>query len=138
MKLKTGFEGKKTRIDMIPLIDIVFLLLVFFIYAMLSMTIQRGLKVNVPQSVTGSVNQDEYISITINAEGDIFLNKERVTLAELPGKIKILRASNPDQKIFINGDKKTELGIAIETLDTLRSNGIEEINFVTTKAEGTH
>ena len=52
MKLKTGFEVKKARILMIPLIDIVFLLLVFFIYAMLSMVVHRGFKVDLPQATT--------------------------------------------------------------------------------------
>lgn len=133
MKLKTGFEGKKARIEMIPLIDIVFLLLVFFIYAMLSMTVQRGVKVSIPKSETGTVNQAEYISISINANNEVFLNKEKVLINDLPEKVISIMANNPNQKVYINGDEKAGLGVAIEILDLLRINGIEEINFVTKK-----
>lgn len=135
MKLKTGFEGKKARIEMIPLIDMVFLLLVFFIYSMLSMTVQRGLKVSVPKTEAGTINQDEYISITINSDGGVFLNKEKVNIHDLPDKILNLSRSKSGQKVFINGDEKASLGIAIEVLDLLRINGIEEANFVTKKRE---
>lgn len=135
MKLKTGFEGKKARIEMIPLIDIVFLLLVFFIYAMLSMTVQRGLKVSVPKSETGTVNQDEYISITINSENELFFNKDKVNINDLPNMILNVKKIKPDQKIFVNGDEETRLGVAIEILDLLRVHGIDEVNFVTKKRE---
>lgn len=133
MKLKTGLELKKARIEMIPLIDIVFLLLVFFIYAMLSMTVQRGVKVNVPATETVAINQDEYISISINDENEIFLNKEKVNINDMPLKVIAARLDKPDQKVYINGDEKSSLGVAIEILDLLRVNGIEEINFVTKK-----
>ncbi|MGR3178065.1 MAG: ExbD/TolR family protein [Candidatus Anammoxibacter sp.] len=133
MKLKTGFENKKARIEMLPLIDVVFLLLVFFIYAMLSMTVQRGLKVSLPKAESGITNQDEYISITINQENEIFLNKEKINIPDLPGMIKNMRGNKPDLKIYINGDEKARLGIAIEILDVLRVSGIEEVNFVTKK-----
>ncbi|MCF6148878.1 MAG: biopolymer transporter ExbD [Candidatus Kuenenia sp.] len=133
MKLSTGFEKKKARIEMIPLIDIVFLLLVFFIYAMLSMTIQRGINVNVPQAHTGTVHHEDYLSISINSENEIFLNKEKVEISELPRKVKERREQIPDQKIFVNGDEKANLGTAIEVLDVLQAHGIEEIHFVTKK-----
>ncbi len=135
MKLKTGFENKKARIEMIPLIDIVFLLLVFFIYAMLSMTVQRGVKVSVPKSLTGRVNHEEYISITINAKNETFFNKEKIDIKNLPDRIKQIKSSKPDQKVYINGDEKAGLGVAIEILDLLRVNEIEDINFVTRKRE---
>lgn len=135
MKLSTGFEKKKARIEVIPLIDIMFLLLVFFIYAMLSMTILRGLKVDLPHTQIGSISQKECLAITINQENEIFLNKEKVDLQALPYKIQESRRSRPDQRIFINGDEKARLGITIEVLDVLRAYGVEEVNFVTKKRQ---
>lgn len=135
MKIKTGFENKKARIEMIPLIDIIFLLLVFFIYAMLSMTVQRGLNVSVPQALTGAINQEEYVSITINSENEIYLNKEKINMQDLPARIKDIKGHKPDHKIFINGDEKARLGITIEILDQLRAQGIKEVNFLTKKRE---
>lgn len=97
------------------------------------MTILRGLNVNLPYTQLGSFNQKEYLAITINEKNEIFLNKEKVYIQALPYKIQESRRSRHDQKIFISGDEKAQLGIAIEVLDILRVHGIEEVNFVTKK-----
>ena len=60
---------KKARIEMLPLIDIVFLLLVFFIYAMLSMAVHRGLPVELPVSTTAEIDKKLVLSVTIDAQG---------------------------------------------------------------------
>lgn len=133
MKLNTGFEKKKARIVMLPLIDIVFLLLVFFIYAMLSMTVQRGFNVSVPQARTGTISQEEYLSITINSENELFLDKEKIDLKELPRRVGERKALQPEIKIYVNGDENAALGTAIEILDALKVNGIDQVNFVTKK-----
>ena len=129
MKLDSGFEDKKARIEMIPLIDITFLLLVFFIYAMLSMTLHRGLKIELPQALTSVIDRNEYISITITQENSIFIDKERIELGELLSAVRQRLKLNDKQPVFINGDKGADLGIAIEILDMLRSGGIEEVSF---------
>ena len=97
------------------------------------MTVQRGVKVSVPKALTGAVSQEDCLSITINGENEIFLNKEKTEIEELPGLIIGIRKSEPDRKVFINGDEKAGLGVAIEILDLLRVNGIDEVNFVTKK-----
>ena len=63
--------AKKARIEMLPLIDIVFLLLVFFIYAMLSMAVHRGLPVILPTSSTAKIEKNLIISVTVKADGTI-------------------------------------------------------------------
>ncbi len=129
MKLNSGFEDKKARIEMIPLIDVTFLLLVFFIYAMLSMTLHRGLKIELPQASTSEIDRSEYISITITQDNSIFLDKERIELDKLLNAVRERLKCDDRQPVFINGDKKADLGIAIEILDLLRSGGVEEVSF---------
>ena len=129
MKLKTGFEVKKARIEMIPLIDIVFLLLVFFIYAMLSMVIHRGFKVDLPQATTAEIDRKDYVSVTVDKENRILLNKSEIFLEDLSGKIKTI--AEEGTKIFINGDKEADLGVVIQVLDTLRRDEIKEVYFET-------
>ena len=114
---------------MIPLIDVTFLLLVFFIYAMLSMTLHRGLKIELPQASTSEIDKSEYISITITQDNSIFLDKKKIELKQLLNAVKERLKCNDKQPVFINGDKKAYLGIAIEILDLLRSGGIEEVSF---------
>ena len=129
MKLKTGFEVKKARIEMIPLIDIVFLLLVFFIYAMLSMVIHRGFKVDLPQATTAEIDRKDYLSITVDKDNRILLNKAEIILENLSDEV--MAKAVKGTKIFINGDKEADLGIVINVLDTLRRDEIKEVYFET-------
>ena len=133
MKLKTGFETKNARIEMIPLIDIVFLLLVFFIYAMLSMVVHRGFKVDLPQATTAEIDKEDYASITVDKENRILLNKEEVLIENLSEEIKT--EIKEGVKIFINGDKEADLGVVINVLDTLRRDNIKEVYFETEPAQ---
>ena len=133
MKLKTGFETKKARIEMIPLIDIIFLLLVFFIYTMLSMVVHRGFKVDLPQATTAEIDRKDYISITIDKDNRILLNKAEILLENLSEEVKAKAVKGT--KIFINGDKEADLGVVINVLDTLRRDEIKEVYFETEPVE---
>jgi len=133
MKLKTGFETKKARIEMIPLIDIVFLLLVFFIYAMLSMVVHRGFKVDLPQATTAEIDRKDYISITVDKDNRILLDKAGILLENLSEEVKAKAVKGT--KIFINGDKEADLGVVINVLDTLRRDEIKEVYFETEPVE---
>jgi biopolymer transport protein ExbD len=114
---------------MIPLIDIVFLLLVFFIYAMLSMVVHRGFKVDLPQATTAEIDKEDYVSITVDKDNRILLNKEIVHIENLSEEVK--RKLKKGVKIFINGDKEADLGVVINVLDTLRRDEIKEVYFET-------
>ena len=93
MKLSSGYETKKARVEMLPLIDVVFLLLVFFIYAMVSMVVHRGLRVDLPATGTAVMEKNDYISITIDANNALYLNSEPVDAEELA------RLTAPDQLV---------------------------------------
>ncbi len=133
MKLKTGFEVKKARIEMLPLIDIVFLLLVFFIYAMLSMVVHRGFKVDLPQASTAEIDRKDYLSITVDKDNRILLNKTEILLENLSDEV--MAKAVKGTKIFINGDKEADLGVVINVLDTLRRDEIKEVYFETEPVE---
>ena len=128
MRLSSGYEEKRARVEMLPLIDVVFLLLVFFIYAMLSMVVHRGLKVDLPSVGSSSIEQSDYIAITIDADNNLFLDKEPTNFDGLADRVLALRGEEP-KPVFINGDQKADLGLAIELLDDLKKAGIEEVSF---------
>ncbi|ODS32391.1 MAG: biopolymer transport ExbD protein [Candidatus Scalindua rubra] len=129
MKINLNLRRKGPRIEMIPLIDIVFLLLVFFIYAMLSMVVHRGFKVELPKAATAQLDRKDYVSITVDKHNKIFLNKEEVLLENLSEEIRT--KTEKGVKIFINGDKEADLGVVINVLDTLRRDEIREVHFET-------
>ncbi len=128
MRLSCGYETKRARVEMLPLIDVVFLLLVFFIYAMLSMVIHHGLKVDLPSAGTAELDQKDYIAITIDADNRIFLNDLQIHITDVSSKVLQLRETE-SIPVFIDGDQDADLGIAIQLLDTLKQSGIEEISF---------
>ena len=114
--------------EMLPLIDVVFLLLVFFIYAMLSMVVHHGLKIELPSAGTAAQDRNDYIDITIDAENHLYLNTLPVGLEDLAGLVRELRGGDM-KPVFINGDQSADLGLAIELLDLLKRSGIEEVSF---------
>lgn len=128
MKLSCGYETKKARVEMLPLIDVVFLLLVFFIYAMLSMVVHHGLKVSLPTAGTAAMNRSDYIDITIDADNRVYLNNKSIMIGDLPAAVLRLRGNKP-KPVFIDGDQKADLGLAIKLLDTLRKAGIKNVSF---------
>lgn len=133
MKINLDLRRKGPRIEMIPLIDIVFLLVVFFIYAMLSMVVHRGFKVDLPKAATAEIDRKDYVSITVDKDNRILLNKAKVLIEDLSEKVKTIAEAGT--KIFINGDKEADLGVVISILDTLRRDEIKEVYFETQPLE---
>ena len=82
---------KKPRIEIIPMIDTMFFLLVFFMIATLSMTIQHGMPVTLPHADSSTDTLTEYVSLTLTHEGALFYNKEAITLQELKIRLAKLR-----------------------------------------------
>ena len=129
MKINLNLRRKGPRIEMIPLIDVVFLILVFLIYAILSMVIHRGFKVDLPQATTAEIDRKDYLSITVDKDNRILLNKAEILLENLSDEI--MAKAVKGTKIFINGDKEADLGVVINVLDTLRKDEIKEVYFET-------
>jgi biopolymer transport protein ExbD len=107
---------------------VVFLLLVFFIYAMLSMVVHRGLRVELPTAATAEVDRYEYVGITITKDNTLFVGEERVELNALVDAVKKRMGSAWDSPVFINGDRRSDLGMAVRILDMLKSAGIREVS----------
>ncbi|MBW1710008.1 MAG: biopolymer transporter ExbD [Deltaproteobacteria bacterium] len=129
MKLSSGYEKKKARIEMLPLIDIVFLLLIFFIFAMLSMTVHQGLRVQLPEASTAQPDKRDHVDITITGENEVLVNEIQVSLDNLIEEV--LLNEGRQYPVFISGDRRADLGLAIQVLDRLRKAGIKDVTFQT-------
>ena len=119
---------KKARIEMLPLIDIVFLLLVFFIYAMLSMAVHRGLPVLLPLSSTAETDKDLILSVTIKEDGTIYLDKERVSLENLGGSLKQRGRSMKETGVLLFADRSLSYQKLFQVLDQIRMAGLSRIS----------
>ena len=128
MRLSCGYETRKARVEMLPLIDVVFLLLVFFIYAMLSMVVHHGLKVDLPSAGTAVLDRNDYIDITIDADNRVYIDDQPAEMDELSSRVHALLGGE-SRPVFINGDQAADLGPAIRLLDQLKETGVEEVSF---------
>jgi biopolymer transport protein ExbD len=126
--ITSGYEDRKVRIEMVPFMDVVFLLLVFFIYAMLSMVVHRGLRVELPGAATAEVDRYEYVGITVTKDNALFVGEEPVELSALVGKVRDRMGNGNNVPVFINGDRRSDLGMAVKILDLLKNAGIREVS----------
>ena len=120
---------RKARIEIIPLIDIVFFLLATFVMVSLSMVKNQGISVHLPQAASGSrqTKGNNYTAITVTQNGEIFFNKQKVDTTQLRENLKALKAKENDPVILLNGDDKAALGRAVEVLDEARKLGIKRV-----------
>ena len=139
MKFKTRRELPRTRIEIIPMIDTIFFLLVFFMLSSLSLTRLRGLPVDLPDAKTSASQQSSDLTLTIDARGRLFLEKAPVALPDLQRAL-IARAgavrggSRADLSrvsLVINADKGVAHGIVIQAIDTARDIGITRYGIAT-------
>lgn len=119
---------RKARIEIIPLIDIIFFLFATFVMVSLSMVKNQGIAVNLPAATTGSPQERMHSTVvTITADGGLLFNKQVVTPEQLTSALEGLAATNPDSTVFINGDAGANFGNAISVLDRVRALGITKV-----------
>jgi biopolymer transport protein ExbD len=130
--MRSPIPKKHARIEIIPLIDIIFFLLATFVMVSLSMVKSKGLPVNLPASSSSEQqNRDDFTSITVTADNQILFNRQTVALADLPALLEKVKTGSSDPKVFINGDEDSRLGSTIGVLDEVRRTGITKIAFET-------
>ena len=127
--MKVNFQtSRKARIEMLPLIDIVFLLLVFFIYAMLSMAVHRGLPVLLPTSASAKIDKELIVSVTIKSDETIYVDKEQIGLNDLASLLKTKAETNKDVGILLFADSSLSYQKLFQVLDQIKMAGIHRIS----------
>ena len=127
---------KKARIEIIPMIDVVFFLLVFFMMTSLAMTIYQGLPVSLPEAASGQRAAAEIANITVSRDGQTYLNREPVALSALPDRLRPLLAAHRDLAVVINADREVAHARVVDVLDGLRGSGVTRIAIAVVPAGG--
>lgn len=124
-------------IQMVPLIDIMFFALVFFMILSAYYHVESQLDITVPKSAQNkdSVNAPNTVVINVNATGSYIINGETYNVDGLDGMLKKLSALSHDQAVIIRADEKTFHKYIIETLDICARNGIQDISFATSEGQ---
>jgi biopolymer transport protein ExbD len=130
MRIGTPIPHKKARIEIIPLIDIMFFLLASFMMVSLSQIHMKGIKVNLPVGQKGETqSKSDYISVSVDVNGNPYFDKEEMDYEKLTKRLKTVHDENPEAKVFVRGDSGTVHGNIIKVLDILRSVGFYKIAF---------
>lgn len=134
----SGGGKKKARIEIIPLIDIIFFLLATFVMVSLSMTKNQGVQVALPTAGTAASlgdNQEmeKALTLSVNDKGDLFFNKEKITLAQLPLKLQTFKTNSKDPRVIINSDGSANFKHVVGVLDEVRKIGIVKVGINTDK-----
>jgi biopolymer transport protein ExbD len=122
-------KGQK-EINITPLVDMVFLLLVFFMLTS-SFIVMPGIKINLPKAVTSEVIKEKNIIITVNSDNVIYLNEKPITEPELTEYLKEVVDSGKKTPLLIKADKDTQLGSVVKVWDICRNVGVTQINIAT-------
>ncbi len=132
MKIPSPIAKKRVRIEIIPLIDIIFFLLATFVMVSLSMVKNQGISVNLPTATTSTQQEiEKIVTLSVSENGDIYVDKDKVSFEEMTAQLTHLKASQPNLKILINGDDKADFGKAIGILDEVRRIGITKVSIRT-------
>lgn len=127
-KRHTELERGLHQIDVTPIIDMVFQLLIFFMLTS-SFIMQSAVKVNLPKAVTSEVNEKENLVLAVSRENVLYLDKRVLTGKEL--KDVLTRAYKNKKAVLIMADRHANLGRVVEIWDIAREIGIEEIDIAT-------
>ena len=128
MKFKRRLKIEKGMIDLTPMVNIFFLLFIFFLFTS-SFIFQPGIKVSLPKAVTSEVMQLDNVTITVTKDDKIYLEDKQITAEELTSRLKIL--AKEKMGLLIKADSRAPLGRIVEIWDACRREGVSQINIAT-------
>ena len=135
VQLRNLRTTNKPRLMIIPMIDIIFFLLVFFMMSMLSMVVQRSMPVNLPAASAGAVALQRKIPITVTADGKIYVEETATDLQGMMQRLQAEKAKGTDITVILRADKAAQYGAFVQVLDTLKTMDITKIAVATEKGK---
>ena len=120
-------DEEEATIDMTPMLDVVFIMLIFFIVTA-SFVKEAGIDVNRPEAATAVKKDRANILIAISDKGEIWINKRRIDVRAVQANIERLRAENPQGSVVIQADKKATTETLIKVMDASRAAGVYDVS----------
>ena len=130
MKIGSPLPHKKARIEIIPLIDIMFFLLASFMMVSLTMIRMQSIKMDLPTATQAKRDfKPDIVNISVDRQGDTYVEKERKTREEMFSFLTNKLALNTNLPVYISGDKDSQYGNIITVLDLVRRAGVQKVSF---------
>jgi biopolymer transport protein TolR len=138
MQKRNGRRGRYqplAEINVTPLVDVMLVLLIIFMVTAPLMT--SGVSVDLPKTNAQPLNSDsEPLTVTIKADGSIFLQDQAVDVGDLVGKLQAISQNNPDRRIFVRGDKDLAYGRIMEVMGTITQGGFTKVALLAEQPAG--
>ena len=119
---------KRARIEIIPMIDTIFFLLIFFMISTLSMARFTGVQVNLPKAASGRQTPAESAALTLTKDGRLYVNKEPVARGALRQSLQLLLAKNTELLVIVNADDAVPHGQVVQIMDETRHAGVTKLS----------
>jgi biopolymer transport protein ExbD len=120
-------QEEAEEINMTPMLDVVFILLIFFIVTA-SFVKEAGIEVNRPEAATAVKKERANILVAISDKGEIWINKRRIDIRAVQANIERLKAENPQGTVVIQADKKSTTDTLVKVMDAARSAGVFDVS----------
>jgi biopolymer transport protein ExbD len=127
MRRRSLVSEEESGIDLTPMLDVVFILLIFFIVTT-SFVKESGIDVNRPKASTSSSKPKANIMIAINQNGSVWIDKREVDVRAVRANVERLRAINPEGGVIIQADEASNTGTLVKVMDQIRLAGVEDIS----------
>ena len=132
MRRRKKISQEETGLDLTPMLDIVFIMLIFFIVTT-SFVKETGVEVNRPNASTAVRDERGNILIAITANDEIWIDKRRVDLRSVRANVERLKAENPEGSVIIQADEASKTGFLVETMDQVRLAGVQNVSIAAQK-----
>ena len=132
MRIPSPIPKRRSRIVIIPLIDIMFFLLASFMMVALEMSKTENIKVNLPPATQSRQDyRPDMVNIAVDKSGAVWLEKKQISLADLASILSNRFRANPNVPVYISGDRDTLHGDMVKVYQVVRSVGIQKVSFMT-------
>ncbi len=118
-----------SEINIIPLVDVVLVLLIIFMIT--APLLYRGVDIQLPQTVTNTIKPEERTVLTIERDRSLYLDKEKLEMAQLPERLLALSAKTPEISVYLRADREVPYGTVVRVMDLIKQAGIDKLGIVT-------
>lgn len=127
----TSLENDETDINLTPMLDIVFIMLIFFVVTT-SFIKESGIEVDRPSAQTAERREHGNVLIAISPNGEIWIDKRAVDIRAVRAVVERLIAENPEGGVIIQGDRQAQIGLLVKVMDQVRKAGIKNVSIAAT------
>ena len=131
-KKRLASAEEEAGIDLTPMLDVVFIMLIFFIVTT-SFVKEAGVEVNRPSAATAEKKPKASIFVAIRSNGDVYIDKRNVDIRSVRANIERLHAESPEGSIVVQADKDSKTGILVKVMDQISAAGVKDISVAATQ-----